>query len=200
MHTPQAILDFWFGHKPGDAVTTAKDMSTLWWSKDEGIDRHLRERFLSLVQNAVAGDLVEWESTPCGRLALILLTDQFPRNVYRGTSRAFAYDELALSWCLDGLAQRVDTKLLPIQRCFFYLPLEHCESLEQQDRSVALYAKLMDDVSATEKELFEGYLRYAIQHRDVVARFGRFPHRNEQLGRESTLEELDFLLEPGSSF
>lgn len=163
-------------------------------------DREVRGRFLDLVEKVAKGDLLDWSSTPGGRLALIVVTDQFPRNIFRGSKRAFAYDKLALRWCLDGLAQRVDPQLLPIERWFFYLPLQHSESIAHQEQSVSLYSTLLGEVSDAEKVVFQGCLSYAIRHRDVVSQFGRFPHRNKLLDRESTPEELAFLATPGSSF
>lgn len=193
-------MAFWFGDRPSDAVATAKEKATLWWSKSADADREIRERFLGGVGEAAEHRLNGWEVTPGGRLALVLLTDQFPRHIYRGSRQAFAYDTLALDWCLSGVAQSVDTSLRPVERWFFYLPLQHSESLEHQDTSVALYTELLNGVSDAEKEVFEGCLNYAVRHRNVVAEFGRFPHRNALLGRQSTMEELAFLAKPCSSF
>jgi len=131
---------------------------------------------------------------------LILLTDQFPRNMYRDSPQAFAYDAKALAWCLEGLKQQFDRHLRPIERVFFYLPLEHAESLEHQERSVEKFRELLDEADERRKNVFAEYLDLAVRHRNIIARFGRFPHRNRILGRESTGEELAFLKEPGSSF
>lgn len=200
MHTPQGVLEFWFGDRASDTAATAKDKSRLWWSKSEDADREVRDRFLHLVEKAAMGHLSGWTATPGGRLALILVTDQFPRNIFRGSKHAFDFDKLALGWCLDGLAQQVDPRLLPSERWFFYLPLQHSESLEHQDQSVRLFRKLLADAGDEERAVFEGCLDYAIRHRDVISEFGRFPHRNTLLGRVSTPKELAFLAKPGSSF
>ncbi|HEY0844597.1 MAG TPA: DUF924 family protein [Noviherbaspirillum sp.] len=193
--TPDSIRDFWFGASQDDA-TVAAEQSSLWWTKHPDTDRRIRERFEPWLQKAAAGELDHWAAMPRGRLALILLTDQFPRNMYRNTPQAFAFDALARRWCMEGLRDGADRQLRPIERVFFYLPLEHAESLEDQERAVSLFRALAEQAGPG----FDGYLNYAIRHRDVIARFGRFPHRNRILGRVSTPEEAAFLTEPGSSF
>jgi len=197
--TPDTILDYWFGTNPDDAAV-AKERANLWWSKNKETDDEIRRRFESCVIMAVSDQLNDCLATPRGRLALIILTDQFPRNIYRDTARAFSGDEKALTWCIEGLEQKTDRKLRPIERVFFYLPLEHAEHIEHQDLSVKCISELVATVSAEQRPVFEEYLNYAIRHRDIIARFGRFPHRNQILGRESTAAELAFLTEPGSSF
>jgi len=197
--TIEAILDFWFGSSPDDSVV-AKEKSALWWSKSPEIDGEIRQRFESSARRAAAGKLSDWLSTPRGRLALILLTDQFPRNIYRDSPRAFAQDLKALAWTRDGIEQGLDLKLRRIERVFFYLPLEHSESLQHQEQSVKYFGELGSLASPEHKPIFEEYLNFAVRHRDIIARFGRFPHRNKILGRESTADELAFLAEPGSSF
>ena len=197
--TREAILDFWFGSDPDDRVV-AKEKSALWWSKNTQIDNEIRQRFESSVIRAAAGELSDWQSNPRGRLALILLTDQFPRNIYRDSAGAFAHDSKALAWSLDGIEQGLDLKLRPIERVFFYLPLEHTESLEHQERAVKYFSQMVANVGPEQKQTFQEYLDFAVRHRDVIARFGRFPHRNKILGRASTPQELAFLDQPGSSF
>ncbi|MFZ6657629.1 DUF924 family protein [Undibacterium sp. TJN19] len=203
MENKNTVLDFWFGHEQDDALT-AKNQAKLWWSKDEALDAAIRSRFASLSEQALQGDLDDWQDSAQGRLALIILCDQFPRNMYRNTPASFAYDARARQFCEAGLAAQADRQLRPVERVFFYLPLEHSESLADQQRAVALYDALCRDVKETQaqaqNETFGGYYRYAIRHHDVIARFGRFPHRNAILGRISTPEELQFLSEPGSSF
>lgn len=199
METPASICNFWFGDSRDDAVTAAEH-SKLWWSKQPEVDQQMRARFESTLQQTAAGAHDDWSATPHGTLALILLTDQFPRNMYRDTPRSFAYDEFARSHAAAGIARGDDRALRPIERVFFYLPFEHGESLAQQDRAVSLFAELFESASAQQKELFRGFLNFAERHHRIVARFGRFPHRNAILGRASTDEESDFLKEPGSSF
>ncbi len=197
--TPSAILDFWFGTESND-TDVAQSQKKLWWSKDEIVDADIRNRFGVLVESAAAGGQQGWATEPRGRLALILLFDQFPRNMYRDTPRAFAHDPLACKLALEGISTGADRSLRAIERVFFYLPLEHSESAELQERCVALFTALAAGVPEVDRETFKGYVDYAVRHRDVVHRFGRFPHRNRILGRDSTPEEIDFLKQPGSSF
>lgn len=193
------VLGFWFGGS-GDDGAVAREQAGLWWSKDRGHDDEIRRRFEEEVSAAARGELDAWAATARGRLALIILLDQFPRNMYRGTSRAFSFDPKALALALDGIERGLDHELRPIERVFFYLPLEHSESLAHQERSVERFRALLASVPAEQRSVFEEYMDYAVRHRDIIARFGRFPHRNEVLGRASTAEELVFLAEPGSSF
>ena len=195
----ESILDYWFGTEADDLVA-ANQHAALWWKKNSQVDQKIRERFASVLDAAANGDLDDWLTHPRGRLALIILADQFSRNMYRETPRSFAFDRFAQTWCKAGLDSGADRVLRPIERVFFNLPLEHSESLEDQQRSVALGKSLAERVPDAHRELFDGYLKYAERHRDIVLRFGRFPHRNAILGRESTEEEIAFLQQPGSSF
>jgi len=197
--TPDTVLDFWFGSAGGDTAI-AQAQQKLWWSKNETVDADIRGRFGDLVETAASGKLDRWAQDAHGRLALILLFDQFPRNMYRDTARAFAYDPLACKLALAGIAVDADRTLRAIERVFFYLPLEHAESPELQERCVALFTALAASVPDTDRKTFTGYVDYAVRHRDVIHRFGRFPHRNQILGRVSISEETAFLKQPGSSF
>jgi uncharacterized protein (DUF924 family) len=196
--TPEGILDFWFG--TGDEAEIAKTRASLWWGKKQEIDRMLADRFGPTVELAASGALASWMNAPRTALALILLTDQMPRNIYRGTARAFASDPFALAACRHGLAIGQHRDLHPLERVFFYLPLEHSERMEDQETSVSLFSELFQQAPESRMELFRGYLGFALRHRRVIERFGRFPHRNAILGRESTEDERRFLEEPGSSF
>jgi uncharacterized protein (DUF924 family) len=188
----QALLDFWFG-APGSAEYGRP--RKCWFAKDVGFDAALRARFADAVDEAAAGRLDGWGSAAPGSLALILLLDQLPRNLFRGTPRAFATDAAALAQAEAALAQGFDARLLPVERVFLYLPFEHSEALARQDRAVALFAAL-----AREHAGFDDYLDYAERHRAVIRRFGRFPHRNAILGRPATPEEIEYLAQPGSGF
>jgi len=199
MENPDTIHEFWFGTSRDDA-TVAAERAKLWWIKRDETDFAIRQRFESTVQKAARHELDAWAATPRGRLALIILTDQFPRNMYRNTPQAFAHDELARAWCREGLRGNVHRALRPIERVFFYLPLEHSESMDDQEQAVALFRELADEADAQAKEVFAGFLDYALRHREVIAQFGRFPHRNHILGRISTEAEVIFLNKPGSSF
>ncbi|MBD8526266.1 DUF924 family protein [Pseudomarimonas arenosa] len=195
----EQILNYWFGDHADD-VTIAKSQASLWWGKNAEVDADIGQRFGALVPDAEAGRLSDWQTSPRGLLALILLTDQFPRNVYRDQAMAFHFDPVARWFCLEGLMHGVDRRLRPIQRAFFYLPLEHAEDLALQNRSVELFEALVSEVPAAAQSTFKGYLDFARQHQRIIQRFGRFPHRNAVLGRASTEQELDFLQQPGSSF
>ena len=198
METAESLHACWFG---GEADESAADrQSTLWWSKSAKLDAELAARFTPMVEAARAGALDQWAETAQGALAFILLTDQLPRNIYRGAPAAFASDPMARAVTVDGIERSTDRQLTPIERTFFYLPLEHAESLADQERSVSLYTQLSREAPASQGERYRNYLDYALRHRRVIERFGRFPHRNAIIGRQSTLEELAYLQEPGSSF
>ena len=199
METPDSLREFWFGTDANDSIV-AKGQSKLWWIKDAALDRQIGNRFGSYLHKASNGDLSDWLASPSGRLALVLITDQFPRNIFRDTPQAFAYDALARAWCKEGIDNGAHVLLRPIERAFFYLPLEHSELAEDQERSLALYHALARSVEPDQRATFNGFLRSAIHHHEIVLRFHRFPHRNKVLGRASTPEELAFLEQPGSSF
>ncbi len=199
METSASILEFWFGRESDDLLV-AREKSAFWWSKNDATDIEIKQRFESTLLASASHELDAWSEQPRGLLALILLVDQFTRNVYRGTPRSFAFDPLARQWCQAGLSEGSFDSLRPIERVFCYLPLEHSESLEDQLQSVRLYRKLLDDVPAEQREPFAFNLEFAKKHCEIVERFGRFPHRNEILERPSTQEEISFLQQPGSSF
>lgn len=185
--TPSSVLDFWFG-------TQAGAVRPEWFRKDAAFDDQIRQRFGALVDQALGGPL-GWGPAPDDRLAEILLLDQFPRNLFRGQARAFAGDARARALALGLIDDGSHLTLAPVRRWFVYLPLEHAEDLPLQDRSVALHAAL-----AAADPAFDDALDYARRHRDVVQRFGRFPHRNAALGRADTTEEAAYLAQPGSGF
>jgi uncharacterized protein (DUF924 family) len=184
---PDDVISFWFGDVAADDF---KSRSHLWFEKNPAFDAECRDRFAALHRAAARGAIDEWRHTPLECLALTIVLDQFPRNMYRGTARAFATDLRALAAAEHAVHRSFDRELTRVQRLFVYLPFEHSERLADQDRAVALVATLGDPES----------LEYAVRHRAIVARFGRFPHRNEALGRDSTSEEIAFLKEPNSSF
>lgn len=200
MDNAAEILAFWFGDAPGNDAAIAEMQAGLWWRKDPAIDAAMRVRFQDQVEAAGNNLLDHWTQTPHGRLALIILTDQFPRNIHRNTPDAFRFDPKARALCHAGIAAGDDRMLRPIERTFHYLPLEHSESLADQEKSVRVARDLMDEVDAGHRATFEGFWRYAVSHCDIIKRFGRFPHRNRILSRPSTPEEIAFLQTPGSSF
>ena len=190
--TPSAVaevLGFWFGEPPATAPRAE------WFRKDPAFDEGIRQRFGDTLKAALAGGLGHWDATTAGALARIAVLDQFTRNAFRDTPRAFAGDALALA-AAEALVDRGDDRALaPLARWFVYLPFEHAESVAQQRRSVALF-----DALAAEHPAMADAREWAVKHQVIVDRFGRFPHRNAILGRPSTPEELAFLQQPGSSF
>jgi len=193
------LLQFWFGDDPDDAAVAAAK-AELWWGHRQETDELLQARFGAAASAAAADVLDHWAGSPRGRLALILLLDQLPRAIHRGTPEAFAQDAKARQVAERGLESAADRLLRPMERLFFYLPFEHSEDVDDQDRSVELFRALVASVPEGHRETFGDFVEYAVRHRDIIARFGRFPHRNVILGRQSTAEETAFLEEPGSSF
>lgn len=193
------VLAFWFGAQTDDAAVLA-DRGSSWFTQDAAFDQSIRARFADL-RDAATGDALDgWLEHPRGRLARVILVDQFSRNLFRGDPRAFEADPLALGWAREGVAAGAERVLRPVERVFLYLPFEHSESLLDQDRSVALFTALHDGVPDNLRAAFGTFLDFARRHREMIARFGRFPHRNAVLGRESTPAERAFLAQPGSRF
>jgi uncharacterized protein (DUF924 family) len=193
------LLDYWFGALD-DRGMPPDDRYSLWFGANPEVDAQLADAFGALSSAAADGELDHWAASPEGRLALVLLTDQLPRNLHRDSPAAFAQDHKALACALEGIGLAVDGALLPIQRVFFYLPLEHAEDLGIQDRVVSLFEDLEREAPAGGERMFALFTDYARKHREVIARFGRFPHRNGVLGRTSTDEESAFLAEHGAGF
>ena len=193
------IHRFWFGvlKAPADLP---REKLTFWFMKNESLDNYIRDAYLSILEDATSGQFEDWKKTPRGYLCLILVLDQFPRHIYRNKPESFSNDPQALQLVLDGLEQGIDHNLYPIERTFFYMPMQHSEDLSVQEQSVELYAQLVEDVHEIVKPFFQEFHKYAKMHLDVIKEFGRFPHRNAILDRESTPEEVAFLKKPGSSF
>ncbi|MDO3435477.1 DUF924 family protein [Rhizobium sp. CBN3] len=180
IRTPREVYDFWF-------VRCGRE---LWFRPPPELDAEIRDVFRNTHLALAAGVGDEWRADPVSRLAAVIVLDQFPRNIYRGTGLAVATDGLALREAKLALAAGADQAVEHACRTFFYLPFEHAENLDEQERSVALFTALGD----------EEYLDYAIRHREIIATYRRFPHRNAMLGRESTAAELDYLSKPGAGF
>lgn len=176
----EPVLEFWF-----EALTPAQ-----WWKKDAELDELIAHRYGDLHNRAAAGELFRWRHEPRGRLAEIIVLDQFSRNIYRDTARAFTWDGMALVLAQEAVAHHADQALSPTERSFIYLPYMHSESLAIHDMAVILF----------KANGLEQNLDFEMRHRNIIARFGRYPHRNDLLGRESTAEEKQFLTQPGSSF
>jgi uncharacterized protein (DUF924 family) len=185
------ILEFWFG-TPDDA--DYGQQRKIWFTKNSEFDQKVRSLFTSQYQQAATGQLDEWKTSPQSCLALIILLDQFPRNMFRGQPKSFATDFLALAYAQHAITQGFDQELPTFQRWFVYMPFEHSENIEHQYQSIDLFKKLSDQENLSEP------LDYANRHFKVIERFGRYPHRNQILGRETTPEEAEFLKQPGSSF
>ena len=191
----QAVLDFWFGpaDDPGHRQTRPQ-----WFGKDAAFDALIGQRFGTLIEQALIGGIAHWVAPPLAALpalAQLIVLDQFTRNAFRGSARAFAGDAMAQQTARALVASGLDRELTGVQRLFAYLPFEHAEDLAHQRTAVQLFGQLGQDEPAR-----AGLLEWARRHHDVVARFGRFPHRNAALGRASSAEEMEFLQQPGSGF
>ncbi len=188
------VLSFWFGPN-GPEGPVSDDIRARWWRKSDAFDDEIRQRFGDVHARACAGELDDWCETPRGRLALVIVLDQFSRNLHRGDPRSWAQDPVAQRHCVALIDAGGDRDLPPEGRAFLYMPLMHAEDRELQARSVAVF-----DALGREHPHLAGLQNYALQHAAIVDRFGHFPHRNATLGRESTDEERAFLEQPGSSF
>jgi uncharacterized protein (DUF924 family) len=193
------VLAFWFADALQSAQA-AQARSKAWFSHDPDFDLEILKRFGHLPEQARAGKLDAWMQSARGALARLLVLDQFPRNLYRNDGRAYAFDPLALAGSQAAVACGHDAELHPLHAAFVYLPFEHAEDLAMQERSVTLFEALRGRAPAGWEPQFASYADYARRHRDVIARFGRFPHRNDVLGRSSTREELDYLEQGGERF
>lgn len=190
VRTPSDVLEFWF----------SEQSRALWFEKNAAFDEAIRARFEDTVRAAAAGELEHWERTAPGALALVIVLDQFPRNLYRGSARAFAADQRAREVADRAIGRRLDQEIPLTQRHFFFLPFEHSESTGDQERSIALFQAWAEAHDGPARDRALEQMRYVHRHAEIVARFGRFPHRNEALGRKSTEAEIAFLREPMSGF
>jgi uncharacterized protein (DUF924 family) len=200
-HDPRIdeVLDFWFGETDQHGLCT-QDKSKAWWRKDPDFDREIRARFGALREAIMRGEHEDWRKTPHGLLAYVVVLDQFSRNLGRDSAVMFEADAQAHEAACAGIDAGMDARLPTDLRVFLYMPLMHSERLESQERCVQLFERLRDSLSGPARERVASNVGFAEQHHRIVARFGRFPHRNEILGRECTPQELEFLKEPGSSF
>ena len=191
----QTVLDYWFAGEP-----LGKDQMNRWWKKDSSVDEWIKSEFGGLVDQVYNGLYQSWSKSPEGMLAAIVCLDQFPRNMYRGTPKSFEYDHLALKLTQAGLPKEYDDLVFDLHKSFFLMPLMHHENQKSQFLCVKEFKKLAVQASKEYRNYFEGGARFALRHQEIIERFGRFPHRNEILGRVSTAEEIEFLKQPGSSF
>jgi len=199
MTTPADVLEFWFGELSGPS-DFKPEKAKLWWGGGDAIDTEIRQRFGALVASANAGELDAWLDAPESALALVILLDQFSRNLGRGTPEAFSSDTAALAACEKAIERGFDQKLRPIERGFLYMPMMHAEDRSVAERSVTTYQQLSRFIEEHCPDGHPDALAHAVEHAEIVRRFGRYPHRNEILGRESTAEELRFLEGGGPNF
>lgn len=194
------VLEFWFGACGADgSLDPAKQK--MWFGEGRGHDEAIRRRYAALHERASRGELdPEWSATPRGTVALVVVLDQFSRHIHRGSPAAFAQDPAAQRLVVASLARNLDRGLVPAQRAFLYMPLEHAEDLEMQRLGVRCFDGLARTVAEAHRGEYESFLDYAQRHLAVIERFRRFPHRNSILGRASTPQEIEFLRQPGSSF
>jgi len=190
--TIEKILEYWFGGFP-DAYSADLTCQKMWFEEGYKYDREIFINFGAVYQRAIEGELEHWLDMPRGRLAVIILLDQFSRHIHRGYPEAFAQDEKAQTICLEGIGTGDDLNLHPVERGFFYLPLEHAEDMEKQKWSVQAYNQLLADVPGSHQQPYREMLEWAMKHHYVIKSFGRFPELNKILGRESTSEELEFI-------
>lgn len=193
------LLDFWFGPLDENGLPDHEHRER-WFRSSRAFDQEIRRRFISMVLFASENGLEQWRQEPGGRLAEIILLDQFTRHIHRGGAMAFSNDRQAIALCLEGLDQGADMRLEPIQRAFFYMPLQHSEKRSHQDRSVELYEQLAAANDGPLGVFLGSFLESARNHRSVIQRFGRFPHRNAALKRPSTPEEQAYLNAGGSTY
>ena len=199
--TVKKVLHFWFGNiKNGDVPD--KNKQEMWWIKDPKLDQLIKNHFEKELLRAKSVKIDEINDNPDEMLAHIILLDQFSRNIYRESPGSFAQDNLALNIVLKGLRMDLDKKMLPFQRAFFYMPLMHSEDIDIQKKSVECFSGLEKEYKYSKDfaNLVKQNKKYAVLHHDIIEKFGRYPHRNRILGRESTPEEIEFLKEPGSTF
>jgi uncharacterized protein (DUF924 family) len=191
MTRPEELLRFWFAGAPADATMAA--LERRWFGVDPAFDRAIRDRFGDTLRAVARGELGAWACCAEGRLALIILADQLSRNAFRGSAAAYALDAYAVGLCREGVALSHDRALSPIERIFFYLPLLHSERLADQQCSVEHFRRLSHEVAGRDARDVRSWLRLARRHHRIIGRFGRFPHRNAILGRETTPRERAFL-------
>lgn len=196
---PEGVLATWFGEGPASPVRVA-ERARLWFAGDPAFDALLSERFGGLPARARRGELDAWKKSARSALALVLVLDQLPRNLYRNTAESFAYDGQACAVAAEAMARGLDAELTPLEAMFLYLPLEHAEDIDSQEQCVSLSGALLERAPEALCPQFEEFRSYARRHRDVIRRFGRFPHRNAVPGRPSTPEEIAYLDSAGERF
>jgi uncharacterized protein (DUF924 family) len=188
----QSVYDYWFG-TDGLGMEAVKARSSLWWQGSADTDYDIERRFGKLVEAAGNGDFADWMSEARSALALIILNDQFPRNLHRGSGNAFRHDSIALGYSKQLVASPLFNELEPVEKTFSLMPFEHSENIDDQNFSVEKFTELAETVAEEWRDNMNFYRQYAIDHMEIVKEFGRFPHHNKVLGRESTPEEISYL-------
>ena len=199
MVTPRDVLSFWF-KDAAKSPEALRRRGAVWFHSDPAFDRECAARFTATLEDAARGGLDDWAGTPQGRLALVIVLDQMPRNVHRGSPSAFMHDGEAAAHCMAAIGSGQDRFLDPVERIFLYMPLQHAEDLDLQRRSVEQFDSLASEAGDAWRDYFAENVHYARLHHDIIERFGRFPHRNRILGRESTEEELRYLADGAPTF
>ncbi|MBT9548155.1 MAG: DUF924 domain-containing protein [Candidatus Sericytochromatia bacterium] len=205
----EPVLTFWFGHIPGQQLNARQSAAIIsrlpywagkWGSLIRDVDGEMRAQFTDMLEKAAQGEFEHWLSEPTSLLAWLLLLDQFPRNMYRGTPTAFSHDQKTLPVALKAIEEKIDQQFFPVARSFLYLPLVHQEELRYQDMAVVAYRQAVHAARGVQKAILLAEYASSLRHREAIQRFGRFPHRNAILGRETTQEEATFLRQPFTRF
>ena len=197
--TPRDVLSFWF-EDAAKSPEALRRRGAVWFHSDPAFDRECAARFAATLEDAARGSLDDWAGTPQGRLALVIVLDQMPRNIHRGSPAAFMHDGEAAAHCTAAIGSGQDRLLDPVERIFLYMPLQHAEDPDLQRRSVERFESLASEADDAWRDYFAENVQYARLHRDIIERFGRFPHRNRILGRESTEEESRYLADGAPTF
>jgi uncharacterized protein (DUF924 family) len=192
MEQYEQILKFWFGHVE-QTIVPSENRARIWFGDSPAVDSEIKQKFNNDLEKAIQGAYTEWEKSPRGQLALIIMLDQFSRHIYRDTPKAYAQDDFALSICIQGMSREDDHQLSLIERVFYYFPLLHSEHVANQEKSIRAYQMLVEVAFQETQVIYESFFKFAMHHFNIVQRFGRFPQRNALLGRESTPEEAKFL-------
>lgn len=195
----EEILSFWFGELQ-NSKEWSQQKARLWFGGNKELDREIDRTFGKDVMKAANGDYADWEGTPRGRLALIILLDQFPRNIFRGTPEAYQFEHIAQRHCIEGVAMQLDQKLYPIERKFFYFPLMHSENIQHQEYALVLFQGLKEAAPESTYVYFSKVEAYAKKYFEIIKTYGRFPHRNVILNRKSTDAEIEYLKQSSSSY
>ncbi|MDH3314931.1 MAG: DUF924 domain-containing protein [Gammaproteobacteria bacterium] len=197
--TPEAVREFWFG-RPDPLSANIEERIDFWFAAGPDVDAEIHQRFGTAMRNALAGKLDAWQKSPPDCVALVILLDQFPRNIHRGTREAYSGDEKAYALSVYAIDCKAHRALSILERAFLYMPLQHAEDGDAQRRSVEVFNALLEESPDGLRTHIKRFLASARTHRDIIERFGRFPHRNEILGRECTQEEIEYQRAPAAPF